>query len=472
MNNDDSSNINDNRADDIFYLSKPAFATTKKRAAPAILFEDFCVLGAEDDVSPIMDNVKEPAKKKKNRFDEESLVIDLTIDEYGDSPDMPNFMEQKQPSVISLIDCSTDDGESDDDMILFDEHPPQQQQYLGIRKPSPVAVTAADFKQPFARRYTFPLSSSTSSAHWYPPQDMNEQQDGTYFRLGEAKTKKQKRSRRYQERRATMPLVNQQEQHYPPFVVGFMDAVATQLSHAHKHENFQTARRSQFLLREELEHLHRQLASVVQQQHQKRTQGDVTTTSSSSREEATVEYQLCRDQIQLVQRELTMAQKNAARDIYHRNNSAGTMGMDEAGKLYIDFHGLYVKEAIERFHETVLPVLPVQKIVQIIVGQGKHSHNTGAALKFGLLRYLQNKVSIAVQRDDGLQNIHCEVDPRNHGVLIVRWQDRTVLPKRTSQQVAPCIGVLYRTQVTEAINAPRELRRKGIYMSTMDSAER
>lgn len=81
-----------------------------------------------------------------------------------------------------------------------------------------------------------------------------------------------------------------------------------------------------------------------------------------------------------IKKNLILARKNAASDIFERMNSQGTMGtiIDELkndGLIYIDLHGLFINEAKERVKEFILPILPVLIKISIITGRGKHSQS-------------------------------------------------------------------------------------------------
>ena len=87
------------------------------------------------------------------------------------------------------------------------------------------------------------------------------------------------------------------------------------------------------------------------------------------------------------------ARGRAADEIYWRNNSAGDMGMEDCeGRAQVDFHGLYLREAIQRYEDTVLPVLPVQRQCAIITGRGAHSGKKGGVLREGLMEHIRSSV--------------------------------------------------------------------------------
>mmetsp|Transcript_18145 Transcript_18145/g.39620 ORF Transcript_18145/g.39620 Transcript_18145/m.39620 type:complete len:401 (-) Transcript_18145:1198-2400(-) len=176
----------------------------------------------------------------------------------------------------------------------------------------------------------------------------------------------------------------------------YLDSVTESLCHEKKSEHFNDARRPEQLLREEITHLRRQLCCIPDR-----------------RSEA---WMICQQQINELQSQLHSSRKNAAEDIFNRNNSAGSMGKEDPdGRLVIDFHGLYVKDAKEKYEEMVLPVLPVQRDVAIITGKGRHSYNGRSALRDGLLGHIQNSAECREGK------VRCSVDPRNGGRLIIKW---------------------------------------------------
>lgn len=96
----------------------------------------------------------------------------------------------------------------------------------------------------------------------------------------------------------------------------------------------------------------------------------------------------------------------------------GAENSDNNGVVTIDFHGLYIQEAIHQFHAIVLPVLPVQTCMRLIVGKGKHTQDKKAKkrgpLKVALLEYIRHQL--------GNPHVHVRVDSKNGGVLVVRWK--------------------------------------------------
>ena len=127
------------------------------------------------------------------------------------------------------------------------------------------------------------------------------------------------------------------------------------------------------------------------------------------------EYRVCQQQIDALEMQLSDARKNAAEDVYNRNNSAGNMGFYNAenDEVTVDFHGLYLRDAIEKYRDIVLPTLPVQSKFAIITGKGKHSESGKSVLRDGLIDY--------IRRSAEAKSIDCEIDPKNSGRVLLRW---------------------------------------------------
>ena len=133
----------------------------------------------------------------------------------------------------------------------------------------------------------------------------------------------------------------------------YLDSVRGDLCHIKKQEHFEDARRPEQMLQRELSNLYDQLRSVADRHSE--------------------EYRVCRQQIEETEAQLHAARRNAAEDIYNRNNSAERMGRVGAdGRLTVDYHGLYKRDAIAAYEEMVLPILPAQTRVAIITGKGRH----------------------------------------------------------------------------------------------------
>jgi hypothetical protein len=89
--------------------------------------------------------------------------------------------------------------------------------------------------------------------------------------------------------------------------------------------------------------------------------------------------------------------------------------------LSVEFHGMYVKEAIMKLIEIVMPILPVQREVVIIMGKGNHSENCNSKLRDSLVAYIE-------QTDDfKRKHIRYEINPSNTGELIVKAQNNSRL---------------------------------------------
>mmetsp|Transcript_320 Transcript_320/g.723 ORF Transcript_320/g.723 Transcript_320/m.723 type:complete len:1098 (-) Transcript_320:219-3512(-) len=109
---------------------------------------------------------------------------------------------------------------------------------------------------------------------------------------------------------------------------------------------------------------------------------------------------------------IPFATKNAVEYIWEQMNSAGKMGVEDAcGEIEIDFHALHVHEAIERFKEQVLPILPAVSSVLLVVGRGSHSDGGMAKLKPALKRHI----------DNGNSKMRYSNVEGNAGMMRVRW---------------------------------------------------
>ena len=176
----------------------------------------------------------------------------------------------------------------------------------------------------------------------------------------------------------------------------FLDSVRGDLDHDKKREHFDDARRPEQILRKELSNLWEQLRSIADRRSE--------------------EYRVCRQQIDEVEAQLHQARKNAAEDIYNRNNSAERMGrVGTDGRLTVDYHGLYVRDAIDAYETMVVPVLPVQTRVAIITGKGLHSKGGRSALRDGLMEHIRRSAQYQEKK------IECRVCPKNEGRLLVDW---------------------------------------------------
>lgn len=179
----------------------------------------------------------------------------------------------------------------------------------------------------------------------------------------------------------------------------YLDSVRGDLCHDKKQEHFEDARRPEEMLQRELSNLYDQLRSVADRHSE--------------------EYRVCRQQIEETEAQLHAARRNAAEDIYNRNNSAERMGRVGAdGRLTVDYHGLYKRDAIAAYEEMVLPILPAQTRVAIITGKGRHSKGGKSALRDGLMEHIRQSAQYRERK------IQCRVDPKNGGILLVDWLDR------------------------------------------------
>ena len=103
-----------------------------------------------------------------------------------------------------------------------------------------------------------------------------------------------------------------------------------------------------------------------------------------------------------IKKNLILARKNAASDIFERINSHGTMGIineeiNQDGLVYIDLHGLFINEAKERVNEFILPILPVLKKAIVITGHGSHSQSRESLLKNAIQEYF---ISLGFECDE------------------------------------------------------------------------
>ena len=177
----------------------------------------------------------------------------------------------------------------------------------------------------------------------------------------------------------------------------YLDSVRGDLCHIKKQEHFEDARRPEQMLQRELSNLYDQLRSVADRHSE--------------------EYRVCRQQIEETEAQLHAARRNAAEDIYNRNNSAERMGRVGAdGRLTVDYHGLYKRDAIAAYEEMVLPILPAQTRVAIITGKGRQDGKS--ALRDGLMEHIRQSAQYRERK------IQCRVDPKNGGILLVDWLDR------------------------------------------------
>uniref|UniRef100_A0A7S3V5Q9 RING-type domain-containing protein n=1 Tax=Chaetoceros debilis TaxID=122233 RepID=A0A7S3V5Q9_9STRA len=131
--------------------------------------------------------------------------------------------------------------------------------------------------------------------------------------------------------------------------------------------------------------------------------------------EANYSYISSKRRIDTLQEDLIpKAMKNAQNYIWNAMNSAGEMARDSDDGIVLDFHGLHVEEAKNKFDDEVVPILPVIKKIRLIVGRGKHSSAQIARLKPMLQEH------IAEHPRHHLMT--CRVDPTNDGALFVYYK--------------------------------------------------
>jgi hypothetical protein len=228
-------------------------------------------------------------------------------------------------------------------------------------------------------------------------------------------------------RSGTLREQRQQPKQQPPR--WFLEDARFDLTSANKHDNFELARRPERRLTSELTELYRQ-------QRKLRAGSD--------------EYTICCDQIVQLQREHTVAQQNAANDIFHQNNnSTPSMGRLTAAYqhqhtkstgmlLSIDLHGLYVKEAIAKFYDIVLPILPVHRTMQLITGRGIHSRRSNRhhrhATTQTMKATLRDKLLIHLRQSFREDKVRSTIDPRNAGALLVHWVDAAAANAENPEQ--------------------------------------
>jgi len=96
----------------------------------------------------------------------------------------------------------------------------------------------------------------------------------------------------------------------------------------------------------------------------------------------------------LKQEQLTVAIKNAARDIYERVNSKAGSNCEGC----VDLHGLHVAEAKEVVAEYVMPVLRVMGRIMVVTGRGLHSSDGTSKLRLEVKEYFASlKVFLGVE---------------------------------------------------------------------------
>jgi len=117
-----------------------------------------------------------------------------------------------------------------------------------------------------------------------------------------------------------------------------------------------------------------------------------------------------------VQLDLSAARQNARDKIYETLNSVGNMGAQNqarsGGTIQVDYHGLHVGEMHEKYEALVEAILPVVKRVTIVTGRGRHSSHGNCKLKKALKKKIEKG-----------KRTRWEHDPKNPGVLIVKWTE-------------------------------------------------
>jgi hypothetical protein len=130
------------------------------------------------------------------------------------------------------------------------------------------------------------------------------------------------------------------------------------------------------------------------------------------------EWISCHNNVGRIRKKLSAARRNASIDIFNLVNSAGGMGKESesGGLLYLDFHGLHVEEAINKFDSDIKPILPVVHKVAIITGRGIHSSGGVSVLKTALMEH--------VDKDENRRKMKWESVQGNDGAIVVIWKNR------------------------------------------------
>ncbi len=89
-------------------------------------------------------------------------------------------------------------------------------------------------------------------------------------------------------------------------------------------------------------------------------------------------------------------------EIFSHTNSAPKMGQNQ-----FDFHGLAVYEARVMAHWITKKKLPVEKRINIITGQGRHSKQKSRPLQEAMQRYFKSL------------RIKCHIASDNEGILVI-----------------------------------------------------
>lgn len=172
-------------------------------------------------------------------------------------------------------------------------------------------------------------------------------------------------------------------------MVGFVCTSEQDLSNLQKQEYFDLARAPVRKLAKEYQQIKQELSFILDYESE--------------------EWKSKYKQLEETKKQLNIARKNAANDIFERMNSTIRMGSqtEENSSVFVDFHGLYVQEAIEKCADFVLPMLPVLKKIVLITGYGLHSKNGEANLKEALIKFLKSV------------NVNCKEHPKNKGAICI-----------------------------------------------------
>ncbi|CAF0869016.1 unnamed protein product [Brachionus calyciflorus] len=173
-------------------------------------------------------------------------------------------------------------------------------------------------------------------------------------------------------------------------MIGMIQAdTGEDLDYTKKQEYFEIARAPVLKLHEEYLKLEKQLENILDMN--------------------SFEWNLKYKKLEELREKLKIARSNAANDIYERMNAPSTMGnvINDKLSIQVDLHGLFVKEAIGKVEEFVLPLLDVLKEIMLITGRGSHNKTGQANLKNGLKQYFNSK------------NIKYKDVERNEGAIFI-----------------------------------------------------
>jgi hypothetical protein len=116
-------------------------------------------------------------------------------------------------------------------------------------------------------------------------------------------------------------------------------------------------------------------------------------------------------------RNLLVAARQEARDeIYNRIGSVSDICGDEDGRsslIKVDYHGMHVSEMRNKFHQQVIPILPVVKKVLVLTGRSGTSTENASKLNKALFKLIsQNEVSM-----------YCRPVNENEEAFYVFWRE-------------------------------------------------